>query len=146
MCFKRIPRFLYQDRCLLSFPASRSSSNSSYNIPRCDANEPILFFSSQRLFSQYIFGQVIHGNHHKYLSCSLLLPFSSHSRLISSFKYILKAASFHLLSHLIIGTYCGSTTGRINRFLRNFTKFIYIFDKMHVCINILQIMDLRRAK
>ena len=35
------PRLLYQDQILLSFPAERRSSNSSFNIPRYDANEPI---------------------------------------------------------------------------------------------------------
>ena len=43
------PRFLHQYQTLIIFHAARSSSNSLYNVPRYDANEPIiLFYSSQR--------------------------------------------------------------------------------------------------
>ena len=48
------PSFLYQDQNLLSFPAARISSNSSSNIPKCDANEPILFFLTKMIFKIHI--------------------------------------------------------------------------------------------
>ena len=47
----RIPSFFYQDQNLLIFPVERSSSNSSSNIPRYDANELIISFSPPKMIS-----------------------------------------------------------------------------------------------
>ena len=81
------PCFLYQHRNLISFHASRNSSNWSTNTPRCYSNEPMLIFiSPPRQYSTYIFGRVIRGNRHKYLPCYLLLLFFSQSRLIRNWN------------------------------------------------------------
>ena len=43
MCLHTHPQLIIPGPILLGFPAARSSSNSSSNIPRCDANELIIF-------------------------------------------------------------------------------------------------------
>ena len=50
----------------------------------------IYFLPSQRWFLQYIFGQLIHENHHKYIPCSLLLSFYLQIRLISGWNRSLR--------------------------------------------------------
>ena len=84
----------------LVYPAARNPSNSSFNTPIFDYNEKIVIFClPQRQFPMKIFGRVIRGSHHKYLPCSLLLRFSSHSRLISDWNKYLR---WYLAIYLVI--------------------------------------------
>ena len=134
--FTRIPSFLYQDQTLLSFPAVIISSNSSSNIPRCDTNEPIFFFLLPKdYFWKFIFRRVIRGNHRKYIPCSLLLPFSSQSRLISSWNISLSqsisiSSVIWLEEHIAAEQLDESTV-----FFGNLSHF-YIFAEIYICINI----------
>ena len=91
MFFNTQPRFLYQYPTSLNLYAARIFSNSSSNIPRCDNNEPILFFFfCQRWFLKYIFRKLIHRNHQNYLTCSLFLTFYSQSLLVSGWNISLR--------------------------------------------------------
>ena len=99
-----ITRFLYLSQNLLSYPAARSSSNSSSNIPRCDANEPTLFFPLPkdnfsihiRMVNPWESPQV----YYLLLTTTFFFTESTDQRL----KYILKAVFFHIFSQIIGGT------------------------------------------
>ena len=79
------PHILYQYKILLSFPSSRVSSNSMLINQFSSPSPP-----RKILFSQYTFRRGILRNHQKYYPCSLLLPFSSQSPLISGWNRSLK--------------------------------------------------------
>ena len=127
------PSLLYQDRILISFPAARSSSNSSSNTPIFYVNEPILFLplSPKMIFAIHI--RTINPREPPQVSSLILTPpFSFTYSTDQRFEYILNESSCHLFSHLIGGTYCGSTAQWINRFLRKFTIVLYICSDAHI--------------
>ena len=134
---------LYQDRNLISFPVARRSSNSSSNIPRCDANELILFYPPWKWFPQNIFGRVIHRNNHKYLPCSLLSPFSLQSRLISgwnrSLRHYLAISSVIRLDKPLFydNSIAEAQPDESTGLFGNSPQFLNIYAQMRIWINIL---------
>ena len=99
------------------------------------------FFASQRWFLQYIFGRVIRRNHHKYIPCSLLIPFHSQSRMISglniSLSQSLAISSAVWLEepwfsdHYIAEEQPDETTG----FFVNPPQFLNIFALVHILLS-----------
>ena len=98
----RSPIFLYQDQTLLSLSAARSSSKSSSNIPRCDANEPILFLFLQSFFPDI---WIINPREPSQVYSMLLTPLLLFTCLTHQWlEYTIKAISCHIFSNLIGGT------------------------------------------
>ena len=80
-----------QDRPLLSSPEEIISSNSSSKIPRCDANEPILFFySSKRWFCHKYLYEYYIGTTTSIFPDTYYQFFSSQSRLIRGWNIPLR--------------------------------------------------------